>query len=111
MSIIKDKSGVEFTFDKELRGEPTKVKYVRDAKGRAVKVQRESEQNINPEIVLSIDKDIQGFAEKVLKETIQKYNAQGGGVGVMDVESGEILAMANFPDYDPNFIKKKMFLI
>ena len=61
--------------------------------------------------MLSIDKDIQGFSEKVLKETIEKYNAQGGGVGVMDVESGEILSRPTFQTMTQTLLKKKMFPI
>ena len=100
----KGLSGIEFLLDQDLRGDPIKIKYVKDAKGRPVKVEKEGRVDSSNDIILSLDKDIQGYAEKVLKETILEYDAIGGGVGVMDVETGEVLAMANYPDYDPNNI-------
>ena len=102
---IKGSRGVELKYDEKLRGSPIKVKYVRDAKGRAVKLKTDQNLDEVSETILSIDKDIQGYAEKALLETIEKYEALSGGVGIMDVESGEILAMANYPTYDPNQIR------
>jgi cell division protein FtsI/penicillin-binding protein 2 len=103
----KGLSGIELKYDNKLRGLPSRIKYVRDAKGRAVKVETEKPAENISEIILSIDKDIQGYIQKSLIETIEKYEAIAGGVGVMDAESGEILAMANFPTYDPNNIQKE----
>ena len=54
---------------------------------------------------MSLDKDIQGFVEKSLEETVKEYDALAGGVGVMDVETGEIVALANYPTFNPNNIK------
>ena len=51
---------------------------------------------------LSIDKDLQAVVEKYLKEAVLEFNATGGGIGVMDAGTGEIMAMANYPTYDPN---------
>ena len=62
-------------------------------------------------IVLTIDSKLQEVAETALKNNIEKirnggfsnrYDAQGGSVAVIDVHSGEILAMASYPDYNPN---------
>jgi cell division protein FtsI (penicillin-binding protein 3) len=95
-------AGVEFAFNKELKGVSKKVKYYKDAKGRPVKYQLENEKNEAKDVVLSIDKDIQAAAEQYLKEAIDFHSASGGGVGVMDVATGEIWAMANFPNFDLN---------
>jgi cell division protein FtsI (penicillin-binding protein 3) len=95
-------AGVEFAFNKELKGVSKKVKYYKDAKGRPVKYQLENEKNEAKDVVLSIDKDIQAAAEQYLKEAIDLHSASGGGVGVMDVATGEIWAMANFPNFDLN---------
>ena len=103
----KGLSGVELKFDSKLRGSAVKTKYVRDAKGRAVKVKMEKQSESVSDLILSIDKDIQGYVQKTLEEAIEKYQAISGGVGVMDVESGEILAMANYPTYDPNKIRQE----
>ena len=49
------------------------------------------------------------MAEKYLKEAVIKHNAdKGGGVGVIDAESGEILAIANYPTFDPNNVKDSL---
>ena len=103
----KGLSGVELTFDQELRGRAKKIKYVRDAKGMPIKYIGGSVSEQEAPLELSIDKDIQAFAEKSLQEGIKKFNALGGGIGVMDVQTGEILALANYPDFNPNNIQKE----
>lgn len=96
-------SGLEYMFDKELKGDPVTLKYVIDNKGRPVKY--ESHYNVTSQakdLYLTIDKDIQGMAEKYLKEAVLKHMAERGGVGIIDAETGEVLAMANYPAFDPN---------
>ncbi len=95
-------SGVEYLFDKNLRGRPKVLKYIKDAKGRPIKFEGRFQDNENHDIVLSIDKDLQATVEKYLKEAVLKHNADGGGIGVLDVKTGEVMAMANYPNYDPN---------
>ncbi len=96
-------AGLEYMYDKELKGNPVTLKYVIDNKGRPIKYESHFDSNARAkDIYLTIDKDIQGMAEKYLKEGVQKHLADKGGVGIIDVESGEILAMANYPAYDPN---------
>ncbi|MFG1525479.1 penicillin-binding transpeptidase domain-containing protein [Halobacteriovorax sp. RZ-3] len=96
-------AGIEHRFDKELRGEPQIIKYFKDNKGRPV---RYVSQNIPTErandVYLSIDKEVQAVAEKAIKEAVERVDAKRGGVGVMDAETGEIIAMANYPTFDPN---------
>lgn len=95
-------AGLEYQFDKELRGKPKIYKYVIDAKGRAIKFESSEVGDEANDLILSIDKDIQFVAEKHLKEAVEESQALGGGVGVMDATTGEVLAMANYPTYDPN---------
>lgn len=95
-------SGIEHRFDKHLKGEPKIIKYIIDNKGRPVRFESEEVGATANDIYLSIDKDIQAHAEKVLKESVEKYEAFRGGIGVMDAETGEILAVANYPSFDPN---------
>lgn len=99
-------SGLEYMYNKELRGNPVTLKYTIDNKGRAIKF--ESHQDVTAQakdIYLTIDKDIQGMAEKYLKEAVLKHDADKGGIGVIDVATGEILAIANYPSFDPNNVK------
>ena len=102
-------AGLEHLYDKELKGDPVTLKYTIDNKGRAIKF--ESHQNVTAQakdIYLTIDKDVQGMAEKYLKEAVIKHNADKGGVGVIDVSTGEILAIANYPTFDPNDVKNSL---
>ena len=102
----KGLSGLEYMYDKELKGNPVTLKYTIDNKGRPIKF--ESHQNVTAQakdIYLTIDKDIQSMAEKYLKEAVLKHNADKGGVGVLDAATGEILAIANYPTFDPNDVR------
>lgn len=97
-------SGIENYFNEELTGKPEVKKYYRDAKGRPVKFDDDVISNSAKDIVLSIDKDIQSNLERFLKEGVVKHQALRGGAGVMDANTGEIIAIANYPTYDPNKI-------
>ncbi|MCO4792927.1 MAG: PASTA domain-containing protein [Bacteriovoracaceae bacterium] len=99
-------SGLEYLFDKELKGKPRILKYIIDNKGRPVKYESKSAGGESQDIHLTIDKDTQYIAEKYLREAVIKHNADRGGIGVMDTETGEILAVANYPTFDPNELKK-----
>lgn len=99
-------SGMEYSYDKELKGEPRSIRYIKDAKGRAIKMQSSSLKGDSSELNLTIDKDLQAIAEKALKDAVISANAKKGGVGVMDANTGEILAIANYPTFDPNNLKR-----
>tara|TARA_R110000868_G_scaffold320917_8_gene582009 strand:+ start:7053 stop:8906 length:1854 start_codon:yes stop_codon:yes gene_type:complete len=98
-------AGLEYEFDQKLKGEPTILKYIRDAKGRPIKFESNNAQKESHDITLTIDKDLQAIAEKALKDAVDHHAAKGGGVGVIDADTGEILAMANYPTYDPNKLR------
>lgn len=95
-------AGIENSLNTVLKGEPQVVKYIRDAKGRPIKYETKASNLVSPDVHLSIDKDIQGALESYLKEAVVHHKALRGGAGVMDVETGEILAIANYPTFDPN---------
>lgn len=95
-------AGIENSLNKVLKGEPQVVKYIRDAKGRPIKYETKASNLVAPDVQLSIDKDIQGALESYLKEAVIHHKALRGGAGVMDAETGEILAIANYPTFDPN---------
>lgn len=98
-------SGVEYHFDKKLRGKEQVVKFYKDAKGRPVKYVTKRAETQASELNLSIDKELQAVVEKYLGLAVEKYNADMGGAAIMNAETGEILAIANYPDFDPNQYK------
>jgi cell division protein FtsI (penicillin-binding protein 3) len=97
-------SGLELKFNKELIGEPVEVKFYRDAKGRPIKYENNDLEleKLSHDLVLSIDKDLQGQVEKILKEGVEENNARKAGMGIMDATTGELLAIANYPTFDAN---------
>ena len=100
----KGLEGVEYSFDSYLQGEAKRVLGERDARGRVMlfeDVDRTASTS-GMDVVLTIDKVIQHIAERSLKAMVEKSEAKGGMVIVMEPESGEMLAMANMPTFDPN---------
>jgi len=99
--------GVEKYFDSYLKGVPGWRLTQKDAKQREL-VSRETDWVLpvdGYDIYLTLDNMIQHIAEKHLEETCKKYNAIGGSVTVMEPKTGNILALANYPTYDPNNLK------
>ena len=99
-------SGIENYFNEELTGKPQIKKYYKDAKGRPVKFDSEVVTNSAKDITLSIDKDIQSNLETFLKNGVIKHEAMRGGAAVMDANTGEVWAIANYPSFDPNNISR-----
>ncbi len=95
-------AGIEHSLNKELKGKPQVVKYIRDAKGRPIKYETKTSDLVADDVHLALDKDIQGALESYLKDAVEHHKAFRGGAGVMDAETGEILAIANYPTFDPN---------
>lgn len=95
--------GLELAYDSWLRGTQGKMRVVKDCLGNIIaNLGIVTEPKQGHDLVLSIDRRIQYLAYQELKKTIDKYNAEYGSVVVMKVKTGEILAMANFPSYNPN---------
>ena len=96
--------GVEGYFNGDLRGKPGRVIQERDATGSPILVGKyKKDDPINgTDIVLTLDRSIQYMVEKKLVEGVKKYEADFGSVIVMDALTGQILALANYPDYDPS---------
>src|SRR5919201_5234315 len=97
-------AGVEQQYDALLRGHPGQVRLQRDPHGRAIpQVQQELERAVpGTDVVLTIDQDLQYVAEQSLARAVREHHAKAGSVLVMDPRSGEVLAMANMPTFDPN---------
>ncbi len=95
-------SGVEEHFDDYLRGEPGRKLSYYDSHRR--KYQDEIIKSPVPgkDLYLTIDETIQFIAEKAIGQAVEEQNAEWGTVILCDPSSGEILAMANYPSFDPN---------
>ncbi|MBI2370332.1 MAG: PASTA domain-containing protein [Deltaproteobacteria bacterium] len=96
--------GVEREYDTYIRGEPTYLLTERDALGRSLfpqglQVRGEVE---GYDVVLTLDKTVQYIAEKELGRAVQEHRALGGTVIVMAPKTGEVLAIANAPGFNPN---------
>ncbi|RME16342.1 MAG: PASTA domain-containing protein [Bdellovibrio sp.] len=96
--------GLELEYDNFLRGHDKRLKIRRDARGRPLIINGQVFLS-EPEgghIILTIDSDLQFFLEKELQETFLKYNAKSAMGMVLDVQTGEILAMGKYPGYNLN---------
>lgn len=98
-------SGIEFAFDKKIGGIPGKVLLKTDAKQRSFG-SVEKAPVPGEDLFLTLDQTIQYVAEQELAEQVNKSKALGGTAIVMEPYSGEILAMASVPTYNPNFYAK-----
>lgn len=96
--------GIESTYDEELRGRPGELLMERDPSGRAIPAGnwRFRAPTAGADLVLTIDREIQFAAEKALDRTVREFTANAGSIVVLRPQSGEILAMANVPMFDPN---------
>ncbi len=95
--------GLELAFDHWLIGDPGKKRVLQDRLGRSVEVvERIESPSPGRELAASIDLRIQYLAYRELKAAIQHNKAKSGSVVVLDVTTGEVLAMVNQPSYNPN---------
>lgn len=97
--------GIEAAYDDILEGTPGRMRLEQDPEGRPLPQAEFSYEAPVPgeSLLLSIDKDIQFDTELALAEAVRAYHATSGSAIVMDPRSGEILAMANVPNFDPNY--------
>lgn len=97
-------AGLEMSMDEHLRGDPATVPALRDAEGRVVfsDTLLDDRATLGDDVYLTIDRTIQAVAERELELSVRTFEAQAGSVVVMDPATGEILAMASYPTFDPN---------
>ena len=94
--------GMELAFDKELAGKPGSRRVIKDRLGRVVEgVGAEVPPVDGRDMQLSIDSKVQFFAYQKLRDTVAEHKAKAGSVVVLDAHTGEVLALANYPSYDP----------
>ena len=98
-------AGIELKFNNMLTGSDGIIEGQTDARRRRLPGRESFLAKVIPgqDVHLTLDCHIQHVAEKVLRETVSKFQALGGWVIVERVKTGEILAMASYPDYDPKY--------
>jgi cell division protein FtsI (penicillin-binding protein 3) len=99
----KGQEGIELAFDAQLAGKPGSRRVIKDRLGRIV----EDVESIKPpqdgkDITLALDAKVQYLAFTHLKQALAEHKARAGGVVVLDAKTGEVLALANLPAYNPN---------
>ncbi|MGY0618419.1 peptidoglycan D,D-transpeptidase FtsI family protein [Lysobacter sp. A378] len=99
----RGQEGLELAFDDWLSGTPGSKRVIRDGQGRII----ENVDLIRPaqpghDLTLTIDRRIQYLAFRELRRGIEQARASAGSVVILDVDTGEVLAMANLPSYNPN---------
>ncbi len=98
--------GLELKYNNYLQGVPERLILIRDAKGKKLHPQLEkspAEEKSSYHLILTIDSRIQHLVEGQLKQAVTDKGAKGGYAIVMDPRTGEILALANQPSFDPNY--------
>jgi len=93
--------GIEYTLDKQIRGRPGRMMVLADGKRRWYD-RREAAADPGASVTLTIDQTIQFIAEKELARGMEETHAQTGTIVVQDPHTGELLAVANAPTFDPN---------
>jgi len=94
--------GMELAFDSELAGKAGSLRVVKDGRGRVVQgIGAETPPEDGRDIQLSIDSKVQFFAYQKLRDTVIANKAKAGSVVVLDAHTGEVLALTNYPSYDP----------
>lgn len=100
--------GLELKYDAQLQGRTGYLVTERDALGRGIGAGENSVEGASPggNLYLTIDKNLQYVAEKELEEGLRTVQAKSGSVIILDPYTGEVLAMASRPSYDPNEFQK-----
>ncbi len=96
--------GLEAYFEDQLKGKEGKLNQERDTGGRWISV---ADRDVEPAedgdtLILTIDHTVQYEVEKIIKEAVEKHGADNGSAIVMEPKTGKILAMANYPNFNPN---------
>ena len=95
--------GVELAFDKQLAGQAGSRRVIKDRFGRVVEDVGEQTPPVDGrDLQLSIDSKVQFFAYQKLRDAVQEHKAKAGSVVVLDAQSGEVLALVNYPSYTPD---------
>lgn len=100
--------GMELAYNEWLSGESGSKRVVKDRLGRIIAIEEQIKApQPGKNLSLSLDRRVQYLAYKTLKNTVQKHKAKSGSIVVLDIESGEIIAMANQPGFNPNRLQDR----
>ncbi|MEO5770146.1 MAG: penicillin-binding protein 2 [Polyangia bacterium] len=96
--------GVELAYDKYLRGQTSSVQGVRDALGRDLFIDGmgEAGSGAGSDVILTVDRYLTYVTERAITEAQERHHAKGVVAAVMDPRTGDLLAMASVPSYNPN---------
>jgi cell division protein FtsI (penicillin-binding protein 3) len=95
-------AGLESTFDARIRGREGKMLLQRDARRRAMSTREERLPTAGDGLELTIDEYLQFIADRELRRGVAENGASGGSAIILQPNTGEILALANWPDFNPN---------
>lgn len=99
----RGQEGVELAFQSQLAGKAGSRRVIKDRLGRVVEDVQDVVPPVDgPDLSLSIDSKVQYFAWQKLRQAVLQHKAKAGSVIVLDTRTGEVLALANYPSYDPN---------
>jgi len=99
----RGQEGAELAYDGELAGRDGKKRVLKDLRGNPIKdVEYVSAARFGRDLSLSLDLRLQFFAYRELKAAIEQHSAHAGSLVLLDARSGEILALANQPSFNPN---------
>jgi cell division protein FtsI (penicillin-binding protein 3) len=98
------KDGLELSLDEELRGRQEEVRGLRDRSGRLIFSEGTTDESslAGHDVQLALDQAIQRVAERELDVAFRTYETKGASIVVMDPSTGEILALASAPNFNPN---------
>ena len=98
----KGQEGIELRFQPELQGRDGSRSVVKDRLGRVVEdIGEQTDAVDGRDIQLSLDAKVQFFAYQRIRDAVLEHKAKAGSVVVLDAQTGEVLALANYPSYDP----------
>jgi cell division protein FtsI (penicillin-binding protein 3) len=95
-------AGIEMSLDRRLRGSPGRMILISDVRKRGIESQIVTEPRIGENLALTIDERLQYVAERELKTAVETNGCKTGSLVAMNPQTGEILALANYPTFDPN---------
>jgi cell division protein FtsI/penicillin-binding protein 2 len=104
---LKGEYGVEAAYDKFLRGRPGVELNIRDASGNTFLQFQNSLPEPGASLIMTIDPNVQFRAEELLTESAKKWDARSGTLIAVNAKNGAILALANWPTFDPNYFSKE----
>ena len=100
--------GMELAYNDWLSGDSGRKRVVKDRLGRIIAIEEQIKApQPGKDLSLSLDRRIQYLAYKELKKTVQQHKAKSGSIVILDIETGEVIAMASQPGFNPNRLQDR----